>query len=483
MELSELHILLDRLIEEGETEYIEFKRNNNDPKMIGQRLSALSNGAALHQKNYGYLVFGIEDNSLAPVGTTVSIKNDKKGNEILEHWLIRMLTPRLDIRVYEFQSRENTSIVIIQIPPASGQPVRFENEAHIRISSLTKKLRDYPEKERRLWQAPSSEFEQEYATRAVSATDVVALLDTQSVFDLLLKIPYPTTQEGVIEKLLDEKFIVRSNGHYNITNLGAILFAKNLNQFDGLARKAPRVIKYKGKTKLSTEKDQTGSLGYANGFQRMLSYIEGLLPSNELIEDAMRKEVSMYPSLALRELIANALIHQDFRIRGAGIMIEIYDNRIEISNPGQPIVDVIRFIDAFQSRNEMIASVMRRIGLCEEKGSGIDKVISECESNQLPPPDFRVNPTHTIALLYAHKEFKKMDKNDRIRACYQHCVLWYVHGEVMTNQSIRERFKLSKKSSSVASKIIKDTIDEELIKVDNTLSTSKKLARYIPFWA
>ena len=69
------------------------------------------------------------------------------------------------------------------------------------------------------------------------------------------------------------------------------------------------------------------------------------------------------------------LIHQDLSENGASVMVELYEDRIEISNPGKPFISPDRFIDAYRSRNERLADIMRRLGICEEKGSGIDKVI------------------------------------------------------------------------------------------------------------
>jgi ATP-dependent DNA helicase RecG len=320
------------------------------------------------------------------------------------------------------------------------------------------------------------------ALEYVTPSEVVALLDTQAVFDLLLKQPYPTTQAGVLERLQAEKLIRRSNGHYLITNLGALLFAKDLNAFEGLARKAARVIKYKGISKLHTEREQLSSAGYASGFSGMTGYISALLPSNEVIEQALRREVQMYPPIALRELMMNALIHQDFRERGTGVLIEIYDDRVEISNPGKPMIAPDRFIDEFQSRNELLASAMRRIGFCEEKGSGIDKVIVECEVWQLPAPDFQVKETHTKAILFAHKSLEAMSKADKIRACYQHCVLMYVTNRRMTNQSLRERFQLAG-NHATATRIIRETIAAGQIKLEESGQSSRKFASYLPFWA
>lgn len=99
-----------------------------------------------------------------------------------------------------------------------------------------------------------------------------------------------------------------------------------------------------------------------------------MLPQNEVIEDALRKEVKLLPEIVVRELTANCLIHQDFTLEGMRPMIEVYSNRVEFSNPGEPIVPVDRFIDGYRSRNERLSNLMRRLGICEEKSSGMIKL-------------------------------------------------------------------------------------------------------------
>lgn len=272
-------------------------------------------------------------------------------------------------------------------------------------------------------------------------------------------------------------------GKYSIRRLGALLLAKRLQDFGDVARKAPRVLVYPGNSKLETKLDQVGSKGYAVGFQGLVGFVMGQLPQNEVIEDALRKEVKLVPEIVIRELVANALIHQDFRLTGASVMVEIYANRVEIGNPGEPVVPVERFIDGYQSRNERLADLMRRMRICEEKSSGIDKVINAAEVFQLPAPDFRAGHNRTIVTIYGPKDFEDMDRDDRIRACYQHCALKWVMSERMTNQSLRERFHLPESKSAIVSQIISASIEVGASKADEKVGASRKYARYLPFWA
>ena len=164
-------------------------------------------------------------------------------------------------------------------------------------------------------------------------------------------------------------------------------------------------------------------------------------------------------------------------------MVEVYSNRVEISNPGEPIVPVERFIDGYQSRNERLANMMRRLGACEEKSSGIDRVVEVAEVYQLPAPDFRAGYSRTIATIFGPRPFEEMDRADRIRACYQHCALKYVITERMTNETLRGRFDLPETKRTITSQIIAATEEVGLIKPDERVGRSRKYARYLPFWA
>lgn len=282
---------------------------------------------------------------------------------------------------------------------------------------------------------------------------------------------------------MDNLIVPCPAGEWNISNLGAVLFAKKLDEFPRLKRKAVRVIVYKGKGRVQTEREQVGGKGYASGFEGLIGLIKALVPSNEVIEKALRKTVPMYPELAVRELVANAIIHQDFAVTGAGTMVEIFEDRMEITNPGEPLVATERFVDTPpRSRNEALASLMRRFRICEERGSGIDKVVFETEFHQLPAPLFEAPEGFTRITLFAHKTFGEMDKADRVRACYLHACLKWVQRDYLTNASLRERFAIDPKNSAIVSRLIKETIEAKLI-VPFDPETSRKHMRYVPHWA
>lgn len=147
--------------------------------------------------------------------------------------------------------------------------------------------------------------------------------------------------------IIIKKLIVKNEAEaYNITNLGAILFAHRLSDFPFLERKAVWVIKYTGNNRIAgASREQIGGKGYANGFEGLLNYINSLLFINEVMGAALRKDVPMYPELAVREVVANAIIHQNFFLTGTSPVIEIFDNRMEITNPGIPLIDKERFVD------------------------------------------------------------------------------------------------------------------------------------------
>lgn len=454
----------------SETQNLEFKeaKTQYDTKKLSRYCVAIANEGG------GHLILGVKDKLPREVVGTQAFNDvvDIAGK------LFTWVGFRVDIE--EINHPDGRILVFIIPPRPRGTAYHYEGAYLMRSGEELVPMSE--DQLRKIFAEGQPNWLEEIALKNISAQDVVHLLDTQTFFELL-NLPYPTDQSGVIGKLISEKLIEKTDVGFNILNIGAILLAKNLKNFSHIQRKATRVIVYKGESKLETLSDLTGEKGYAVGFIGLVQYVMGKLPQNEIIKNAIRKEVKLVPEVVIRELLANALIHQDFEITGASPVVEVFSNRIEISNPGEPIVPVERFIDGYQSRNERLADIMRRFGICEEKSSGIDRVIQSAEILQLPAPEFLISHKRTIVVIHGERAFRDMSGSDRIRACYQHCVLQYVLRKQMTNQSLRQRFGVSEGSANIISQIISSAVEQNLIKNDPNAPDSRRYARYIPFWA
>src|SRR3989339_365882 len=450
-----------------EHQNLEFKeaKNQFDNKKLFKYCVAIANEGG------GQLLLGIADKPPRPVVGTVAFNDPVE----MAEKVFRAVGFRVDI---EEVIHPDGRVLVFHIPSRPRGTAYHLDGAYLMRSGgdLVPMSED---RLRNIFAEGEPDWLEEPSLQGLEAQDVIERLDTQTFFELL-KLPYPSDRAGVLDRLVQERLIDKQDAGYAIRRIGAILLAKRFEDFADISRKLPRVVVYSGTSKLQTKLDQPGTKGFAVGFQGLVQFVMNQLPQNEIFKDALRKEVKLAPEIAIRELIANALIHQDFHIGGSSMMVEIYSDRIEISNPGVPVVPVERFIDGYQSRNERLANLMRRLGICEEKSSGIDKVIQAAEVYQLPAPDFRVGHQRTIVTIFGPKDFEDMDRADRVRACYQHCALKWVMNERMTNQSTRERFHLHESKSASVSQVIAQSIEAGLIKADEKVGSSRKYARYLP---
>lgn len=387
---------------------------------------------------------------------------------------------------FEFLETEvdNNHVEVIRIHKALHTPVAFEKTEYIRSGSYTKKLNEYPELMTQLWdKLRDNRFEDMCYVKDLRYGDVLQMIDCGAYFSML-KIPQPTEEKEVMHYLLEDGVVIRlDNGLYAITNLGAILFAKDLNIFPRLGRKAMRVVQYQGRNRLFIQKEETFTTGYAICFEDIVRFVSALLPSSEDVSAVALTTKSKYPLPSVREAIANSLIHQDLYITGTGPVVEIFDNRIEITNPGTPLVDIMRIIDnPPKSRNEKLASLMRRMKMCEELGRGWDRMVLACETQYLPAPRIEIFEESTKVTIFSEMEYKNIPADDKIWSCYLHACLMYIQGDSLTNASLRDRFGLKDTSAGSISRLIKETIDKNKIKPLDP-ETAKRYMRYIPVWA
>ena len=460
---------IDRLIEAPhEHEHLEFKedRGKFELKELCKYCVALAN------EHGGTFVLGVTDKAPRSVGGTAAFPN----LDLLKTRLFDTLRFRVEVQeVFHQRGR----VLVFDIPSRPmGMAYSLDGQYLMRIGGSIRPMTD--DMLRRIHAEGGPEYLLRPALTDLSDADVHRLLDIHSYFDLSQQ-PHPTTMDAMLERFEQEQFIERHSDGWRISNLGALLFAKNLSDFD-LQLKAPRVVVYRGTGKSEIVRDLIGNKGYAAGFKGLVDYIDSQLPANEVIGQALRKTTRMYPEEAIRELVANALIHQDIEDTGSYPMVEIYDGRVEITNPGKPLIPTDRFIDGNKSRYERLADIMRRLRICERLSSGIDRVVELAEAYQLPAPDFRATEHQTSVVLFAHKPFARMGRSERILACYQHACLCRVQDKKMTNQSLRERFKLPKDKGNTISQIISDAVKGGRIKIDDPDNRSKKFAQYIPYW-
>jgi ATP-dependent DNA helicase RecG len=476
--------LLDRSLnpipqELNELDWKEDLSPNNSK--LSKHLSAFAN-----LPGGGFLVFGIENK----MGRLIGISQDKA--ELIVQKLSSLCRDTIEPQAsmqHQIANYNGVPILFVYIKESATKPVHLRSGAledcFIRSGGSTQKA-SRQELGALMLNSKNPIYEELHASKLLSGEAVLELIDYKSIFNLLGK-PIPNNSSEILNFLELEKLIsdIDQNGFY-ITNMGALAAAHSLKNFDSLARKAIRVIQYKGNNKVETIREYPGSKGYAISFESLIEFVINLLPSSEIIKTALRKEMCIYPEIALRELIANALVHQDFGVKGAGPMIEIFDNRIEISNPGKllPSKSIDRLIGTTpESRNDALASKFRRYGICEERGSGFQKAIASIELFGLPPLKMEENANSFRVTMFTPKSFAELTANERVEAAYQHCVLQYYSSSAMSNTSLRDRFKMHDKQRSQVSLVIKEALTQNRIKPKDPNNASTKFVEYVPFWA
>jgi predicted HTH transcriptional regulator len=461
----------------NELDWKEALSENNE--RMAQHLSAFAN-----QAGGGFFCFGI-----GSLGQPQGVTRDQVHDAIqkLANLARTAIEPPLKID-HHVDVMGEKEVLFIYVPESLQKPVHLRGKgieySYIRSGGQTRKM-GKPEIANAVLSARQFRYE-ELEALPCKETDVLKLLDAEKFFRLL-NIPAEISQEAALERLVNEKMVYRHVGNFSITNLGALAAARNLNEFPGKERFPVRVVKYRGVSRIEAETEREFLQGYGAGFQEVIHYVLSQLPVSEVIKDALRRNVPLYPEITIRELVANAMIHRDFSLTGTNPMIEIFSDRLEITSPGAllPSVTVERLIDATpESRNELFAALMRRLGICEERGSGIDKALSAVEIFGLPPVKFMNGPHAFKAVLYGPKSFKQMSQEERLDACLQHCCIrYYVANDPMTNASFRKRLGLRDGQYTLAWKVLDAAMEKKWIKPRDLRSKSRKYASYIPYWA
>lgn len=449
-----------------------------DKNRLAEHLIAFSN-----HPNGGFLVFGVVDAGAKLLGVTqeqtetIVSRLANLGRDAIEPALV------IDHAVINYRE---TPLLFVYIREQNNKPAHKRGksieETWIRSGGTTRKA-SRSEIGSLMLNSHTPKWEELRATPLLSVDETLSRLDLVTVAKLL-KRPLPEDQTELLHWLEDESLIEADGNGYYITNFGGIAAARDLQQFEHLSRKRIRVIRYRGTNKVDTIDELPGQKGYAISFEGLIGYLTRVLPHSEVIQQSLREEVCVYPEIALRELIANALIHQDFSITGAGPTIEIFDDRISVTNPGAllPSKRLDRLIGTTpESRNELLASKFRHYRICEERGTGFQKVVHAIELFGLPPVMFKPQENSFQVTLYAPRKFSDMSQSERIEACYQHAVLQYFSSQTLTNTTLRARFKVSERQRNQITNLIAEAVEAGRIKRKDE-NSGNKFAEYLPYW-
>lgn len=383
--------LVQQLVKEpNEQEWLEFKENYHSAEEIGERISALANGACLCDKRYGYLIFGVKDSDQSIVGTHFDPKKQKaKGNEDLEFWLSSRLSPRIDFKIYDVDVN-GKKVIVFEIPATSHTPVTFLHEPYIRVGSYTKKLKDYPEKAKKIWQSMSTDWSAEICQDAtIEDLDPTAITKARQLF--IRKNPRLAEEAPHWD---DVTFLnkARLTIKGKITNTAIVLLG--LPESAHFINPAVAQITWILKSADGIEKD------YEHFYTPFLLAVDEVyhkirnLKYRYLISGTLfPEEVDQYDPYIIREALSNAIAHQDYRLGGRITIVEKEDSTLTFQNYGNflpvSIENVILSDSPEQKyRNTFLVNAMMQLNLIDTIGSGIRRMFLKQREKFFPMPDY-----------------------------------------------------------------------------------------------
>jgi ATP-dependent DNA helicase RecG len=318
---------------------------------------------------------------------------------------------------------------------------------------------------------------------AVSEDELDRYIDMSAFFELSdSEVPEDIGRRAsvyVANRFLAQEF----DGLYGITMMGGLLFARDLRKFPSVVHRRLRFIKYRGMSKIDASLDREYWRGYALEFDDFLADIRREVPMIEDIGKARRTNTPLYLDVTIRELVANAMSHQDFDAQPGQIRVELYENRLEVTNPGRPVMDVKEFVRMSNPRNVDLSAKMREMNMCENRGSGIQRLLSENEIHRRADPEFQVVSSLTKARITGKQNFTSLTLEERLWAVFMHTSFRYESGGYMTNATFRERYGLGKAKTALVTNAINTAIEAKMIRQYDETSQSRRYAKYVPFWA
>lgn len=404
MTKEQLHILLEELIAlPAETNWAEFKLNAGSitNEQIGEYISAMSNGAAIANKPFGYLVWGVKDDTHELKGTNFCFSNAKQGNQDLELWIRNLLDPKINFEIFEFDYK-NKKVVLLRIPSAKGEPIHFKKKPYIRIGSNKTDLRNFPEYVRIIYNSLEDWSAKTIDNASISDLDDEALKTAREKFkERSVKENYYDKIDSWDEITFLDKAKITISG--KITNAAILLLGKEEASHFLL----PSVAEITWK--LETEEKAYEHFGcpLLLNTTRVLKNIRNVkykfFPDNELLATTVNK----YDTRTILEALHNCIAHQDYSLNSRIIVTEKID-KLVFSNAGSffsgnPEDYTKGNKTPEKYRNPWLVKVMVNMGMIDTMGYGIHTMYQSQRNRFFPLPDYILSePQKVILQIFGH---------------------------------------------------------------------------------
>ncbi len=385
-----------------ENEWVEFKSGNAvTNERLGQYISAISNAACIHNKPFGYLVFGINDRTHAVESTKFRFQNRKEGNAELELWIRRLLTPSIKFEFYPCSYKEHY-LEIFKIPAAVGEPTHFKNIAYIRFGSSLTDLRKYPQHIKAIYNAKDDWSAQIIEKASIEDLDSEAISLAREKFkEKMVGKPFFNDIDHWSNRTFLDKAKITINGQ--ITNTAIILLGKPESSHYILPSVAQITWKLDTEEKAYEHFDIPLFTSVNNILKQIRNVKYKFFPSNQLIA----VEVQKYDPEVILEGLNNCIAHQDYSYNSRVVITE-KTGKLIFSNAGnffEGTADDYTTGDKIpkEYRNRWLAEAMVTLKMIDSMGYGIHKMYKSQMQRFFPLPDYSKSTKDEVVLeIYGH---------------------------------------------------------------------------------
>jgi ATP-dependent DNA helicase RecG len=380
-----------------EEQWLEFKHNDStDPDQIGEYISALSNGATLANKPFGYMVWGIEDSSHSILGTTFRFSKKKKGNQALELYLRNLLYPSINFEIFEFKY-DTKHIVLLRIPASQNEPTSFKGKTFIRIGSNTTNLEKYPDFVRIIYNSQEDWSKRLIENASIKDLDDEALAVARKKFkEKNINAPYYNEIDKWDNATFLDKAKITVNG--KITNTAILLLGKN----ESVHYLSPALIQIVWKLETEEKAYEIFGLPFLLTTTQVMQKIRNIqykfFPRNQLLAITVDK----YDTRSILEALHNCIAHQNYLFNSRIIVTEKID-RLIFSNAGSffegnPEDYITGEKTPKNYRNSWLMQAMSNLGMIDSMGFGIHNLFVSQRERFFPLPDYTLSQSQEVAL-------------------------------------------------------------------------------------